>query len=154
MTDRAGVPRRAAALLVAAAALGCGHTRHVSEPAPAQEGAAAKSEKEELGGSGQATRTRVPPREGRPAVAASPEGLMNPGSAQKIQGALRQRGYLEGEPSGELDEATSAGLRKFQRSQGLAETGAPDRETLRRLGVDPAEIYRTVPKGAEAEPSR
>jgi peptidoglycan hydrolase-like protein with peptidoglycan-binding domain len=76
---------------------------------------------------------------------------MNPGSARRIQEALRERGLLAGAPTGELDEPTSAALRRFQRSQDLAQTGAPDRETLRRLGVDPQEVYRTVPQGQEAQ---
>ena len=82
---------------------------------------------------------------------------MNPGSARRIQEALRERGLLAGAPSGELDEPTSAALRRFQRSEDLAQTGAPDRETLRRLGIDPQEVYRTVPQGQEAkapEPQR
>lgn len=146
------------ALLVAASlAPGCRHTRHVEEPSAGEQGensGATSGRKQEQGASGQATRERVPPRAGRPAVSATPEGAMNPGSARRIQEALRARGLLAEEPSGELDEATSAALRRFQRGQQLAQTGAPDRETLRRLGVDPQEVYRTVPHGAEAEPSR
>jgi peptidoglycan hydrolase-like protein with peptidoglycan-binding domain len=142
-----------ALLAAASVAPGCRHTRHVDEPS-GEQGGEKPAAKQEQGASGQATRERVPPRAGRPAVAATPEGLMNPGSARRIQEALRARGLLTGEPSGELDEATSAALRRFQRTQQLAQTGAPDRETLRRLGVDPQDIYRTVPKGAEAEPSR
>jgi peptidoglycan hydrolase-like protein with peptidoglycan-binding domain len=76
---------------------------------------------------------------------------MNPGSVEKIQEALRGKGLRAGAASGQLDAETSAALRRFQRSEGLAQTGAPDRETLRRLGVDPQEIYRTVPSGEEAE---
>jgi hypothetical protein len=148
--------RSALALVVAAClASGCRHARHVEEPAA--EGAsehakagAANGHEEEQGGGREATRARVPPRAGRPAVSASPEGLMNPGSARRIQEALKARGLLAGEPSGELDEPTSAALRRFQQTQDLAQTGAPDRETLRRLGVDPQEVYRTVPHGQEA----
>lgn len=149
--------RRTLPLLAVTTVLACFHTHHVGDEQRQGSGADGGEEgqrKEEQGASGKATRTRVPPRAGRPAVAASPEGLMNPGSTRKIQDALRQQGFFDGEPSGTLDEATSAGLRKFQSSQGLAQTGAPDRETLRRLGVDPQEVYRTVPPGSEASPSR
>jgi len=76
---------------------------------------------------------------------------MNPGSARLIQEALRTKGYLA-TISGELDQETSAALRRFQRDEDLAQTGAPDRETLRKLGVDPQRIFRTVPEGAEASP--
>ena len=135
------------ALYVAA---GCVHTHRVAEE---EQGNRTGGARQEEGSSGRASKSRVPPREGRPAVAASPEGLMNPGSAREIQEALRGKGYLEA-VSGELDQATSAALRRFQHDQQLAETGAPDRETLRRLGVDPQSVYRTVPRGQEAEPGR
>ncbi len=86
--------------------------------------------------------TKIPPREGRPEVAVSPQELMRPGSAKKIQKGLQDEGYLR-EVTGSLDRETSVALRRFQHDQGLAETGAPDRETLRRLGVDPQEVYST-----------
>lgn len=154
MTDGRRWPRWPLALPLLALALACFHTHHVGkdERQGSADGGEEGQRKEEQGASGKATRTRVPPRAGRPAVAASPEGIMAPGSARKIQDALRQHGFLDGEPSGHLDEATSAGLRKFQHSEGLAQTGAPDRETLQRLGVDPQSVYRTVPPGAEASP--
>jgi hypothetical protein len=136
---------RLAPLALALLAAGCFHTHHVDkgeEEKPQGEGDA------EHGRSQQETPTHIPPRHGRPAVASSPSGLMNEGSAAKIQHALETRGYLA-TASGELDEPTAAALRKFQRHEGLAETGAPDRETLRRLGIDPQEVYRTVPQGAE-----
>ena len=149
--------RRTAAALGFALALGaCFHARHVERADEEERGGdqgRGAGEKEQ-GGSARATASRVPPRAGRPAVASSPSQLMNPGSIRRIQEALRGKGLLEGAPSGELDEATSAGVRRFQRSEGLAETGVPDRETLRRLGVDPKDVYRTVPEGAEADPGR
>ena len=80
---------------------------------------------------------------------------MNPGSARKIQDALRSKGYLDRAGSGELDAATSAAIRRLQHDQGLAETGAPDRETLRRLGIGTSEVYQTAPGGdfPAAEPT-
>jgi peptidoglycan hydrolase-like protein with peptidoglycan-binding domain len=138
MSDRARPQRRhlalASAALVAAA---CVHARHVGEPGGGGEGA-----KQEEGASQRPGPARIPPREGRPAVSASPEGLMNPGSARTIQEALKGKGYLE-EVTGTIDGATSAALRRFQKDQGLARTGAPDRETLRQLGVDPNDVYQT-----------
>jgi peptidoglycan hydrolase-like protein with peptidoglycan-binding domain len=126
--------------LVCAAA--CIHARHVEEP---QRGSGSKQEE---GSSQRAAPARIPPREGRPAVSASPEGLMNPGSARSIQEALRGKGYLD-DVSGQLDVATSAALRRFQKDQGLAVTGAPDRESLRQLGVDPNSVYRTGDPSAQ-----
>jgi peptidoglycan hydrolase-like protein with peptidoglycan-binding domain len=147
------MPQRALAIVAAAACavIACRHTRHVQSPEQQGEAGGA-GRKEEQGGSQKATRERVPPRAGHPAVSATPEGFMQPGSVRRIQDALRSQGLLEGEPTGQLDDATSAALRRFQAAHGLAATGAPDRETLQRLGLDPSKIYRTVPEGAEAEP--
>jgi hypothetical protein len=62
----------------------------------------------------------------------------------EIQRALAERGLLGKHRKGELDEPTSAALRKFQGQEGLARTGFPDRETLRRLGIDPEQAYGRV----------
>jgi hypothetical protein len=139
MSDRARPHRRHLAVASAAAlvAAACVHARHVGEPGSGGEGAT-----QEEGASQRRGPARIPPREGRPAVSASPEGLINPGSARTIQEALKGKGYLE-EVTGKIDAATSAALRRFQRDRGLARTGAPDRETLRQLGVDPNDVYQT-----------
>lgn len=79
---------------------------------------------------------------GRPQLASSPEGLMLPGGVLLIQQALTKRGYLHEADSGALDDETSVGLRNFQSDQKLARTGAPDRETLRRLGVLEDKVFR------------
>ena len=79
---------------------------------------------------------------GRPQLANSPEGLMLPGGVLLIQQALTKRGYLHEAESGALDDATSVGLRTFQSDQKLARTGAPDRETLHRLGVSEDKVFR------------
>jgi peptidoglycan hydrolase-like protein with peptidoglycan-binding domain len=127
---------------------GCFHARKVAEPDRREDeaGRTAGSTKEK-GSSPERTPSRVPPRGDRPAVSSSPEELMNPGSARRIQDALRSRGYLD-EASGRLDRATSVAVRRFQEDQGLAETGVPDRETLRRLGLDPSTVYQSAPGGA------
>ncbi|BDG01077.1 peptidoglycan-binding domain-containing protein [Anaeromyxobacter oryzae] len=83
----------------------------------------------------------VPPREGRPRVPASPEGLLAPGAVGDLQQALADRGYLAAHRRGELDEPTTRALERFQGHEGLAETGVPDRETLRRLGISPEKAY-------------
>ncbi|MFL5260842.1 MAG: peptidoglycan-binding domain-containing protein [Anaeromyxobacteraceae bacterium] len=145
-------PQAVAAWLLA---LACFHTQHVAKSGAEDsggEGDEAAASGKRAGGSGAPekgrdaapSRSRVPARAGRPTVAASPEGLMNPGAIRRIQAALRTKGYLEAE-SGDLDDPTAAALRRFQADEGIAATGAPDRETLRRLGVDPNEVYRTAP---------
>ena len=60
---------------------------------------------------------------------------------KELQRALAGRGFLGAHQEGELDDATSRALRKFQASEELAETGFPDRETLQKLGVDPERAY-------------
>ena len=63
---------------------------------------------------------------------------------QQLQKALASRGYLDAgdaEPD-KIDQATSAAIRKFQADQGIARTGSPDHETVRRLGLDPDALFR------------
>jgi hypothetical protein len=79
---------------------------------------------------------------GHPDLAASPTQLMAPGSADAIAQALRKRGLLA------EDDTSSKGLEKalrsFQESQGLAATGFPDHETLRKLGIKPSAVDQTI----------
>jgi hypothetical protein len=87
---------------------------------------------------------RPVPEKGRPPVVAAPEGLFQPGAVERIERALKERGYLaeRRETDDDLEAATSAALRKLQKEKGLTETGAPDAATLHRLGIDPQEVYR------------
>lgn len=130
--------RGAAGVLLAGAvaALGCRATQHVKEPT-------ASGEEPRRG----AARPAFPSRAGRPRVPATPGGLLAPDAVGEIQEALARRGHLAGHRRGELDGATSAAIRRFQREQGLAQTGFPDRETLTRLGVDPERVYRRARPG-------
>ena len=56
-------------------------------------------------------------------------------SREELAQALRDRGFL----AADAPPGTQLGgsIRQFQRSQGLEETGFPDRQTLTRLGIDP-----------------
>jgi hypothetical protein len=84
----------------------------------------------------------VPPDRGRPPVPATPAGLLAPGGAKRVQQALAAEGFLDGPRGGdEIDDRTASALRRFQQQRGLAATGFPDRETLRRLGLDPKDVY-------------
>jgi hypothetical protein len=48
--------------------------------------------------------------------------------------------------TGRFDERTQLALLMYQKAEGLPETGLPDYETLRRLGLEPDEIlYHEVP---------
>jgi hypothetical protein len=127
--------RVAAAFALLAALSACGRVRKVDRP-DGGEAAPPKAEAPD-----RPSEKGVPPGEGRPRVPAAPEALLAEGAVGRIQEALAGRGLLGEHRRGELDEPTSAALRRFQEAEGLAETGFPDRETLRRLGIDPEQAY-------------
>lgn len=54
----------------------------------------------------------------------------------KVQSALKDEGHFTGTASGKLDDETKNAIRKFQRAQGIPETGNLDAATARRLGVE------------------
>src|ERR1043165_9849799 len=59
----------------------------------------------------------------------------HPNSREQLADALRQRGFLPADaPAG---TTLNGPIMAFQRSEGLPQTGFPDDETLRRLGIDP-----------------
>jgi peptidoglycan hydrolase-like protein with peptidoglycan-binding domain len=68
--------------------------------------------------------------------------LPHPNSREQLAAALRQRGFL----SADAPEGTTlnGALRAFQKSEDLPQTGYPDDETLRRLGIDPRRTDRTL----------
>ena len=92
-----------------------------------------------------------------------PDGLKKMQQAlSKKMSALEKGGEIEGEPesgggsgddrppakvkeTGKLDADTQAALRAFQKSEKMPETGLPDYETLRRLGVKPSEVFEHLP---------
>ncbi len=52
-----------------------------------------------------------------------------------IQTALNAGGYDVGNPDGQWGPASKKAMREYQASVGLEQTGAPDRPTLRKLGL-------------------
>ena len=68
--------------------------------------------------------------------------LPHPNSREQLAAALRSRGFLPVDAT----EGTQLGgaIRAFQKSEGIAQTGYPDDETLRRLGIDPTTKDRTL----------
>jgi Putative peptidoglycan binding domain len=79
---------------------------------------------------------------GHAPLTAGPEFMLKPGAADALAEQLRARGLLAPEASTSQDLARA--LRAFQKSEGLAETGFPDRETVRRLGLDPKDVDATL----------
>ena len=86
----------------------------------------------------------APEMPGRPPLAASPGGLLVPGAVEPIQDGLAARGDLDlrAAKRGQIDDATASAIRKLQSDQGIARTGFPDHETVRRLGLDPDRLFR------------
>lgn len=139
---------------VTASCFGCLHTQEVDtgDPTvaeePKQQAPAPQPKPTKPKSSAEA---RPPVEEGRPELSVSPQGLMHPEGPRLIQQALTKHGYLPAaHQNGALDKETSAALRKFQGDEQLAKTGAPDRETVRRLGVPLDKVFRSSTHG---EPS-
>jgi peptidoglycan hydrolase-like protein with peptidoglycan-binding domain len=149
-------------LLCAAAAVSiaaCFHATRVEKP----DGEAGRSEqaaqptKQEGGAAAKPHAARRPQKPGRPPLAASPAGLFVPGGVEKIQEALAAKGYLhlDSAKKGDVDAPTVAAVRKFQGDQGIARTGNPDHETVRRLGLDADSLFRkSAPLQGSETPGR
>jgi peptidoglycan hydrolase-like protein with peptidoglycan-binding domain len=73
-------------------------------------------------------------------VRTTPGGMLDPKAIGQLQTALDHHGVKLAH-SGVLDEETQAALRRFQSREGIAKTGMPDYDTLRRLGLDPKALY-------------
>ena len=133
------------ALLALVVALGCSHATNVAKAGGDSSGGGGDQPAEHQGGAAQKpAAARRPEKPGQPPLAASPSGLIVPGGVEKIQKALSDRGYLDSGQArtGDIDAETAAAIRKFQSDEGIARTGAPDHETVRRLGLNPDEMFR------------
>ena len=71
-------------------------------------------------------------------LAQAPEGLLTPGAEQKIHDKLSAGGFMKED----ANASTAAALRRFQAEHDLPSTGVPDHETVRRLGLNPDDLYR------------
>lgn len=99
--------------------------------------------------------TRPPAEEGRPELSTSADALMLPEGPRLIQEALSERGYLaKDHQTGQLDPQTSAALRKFQADEEVARTGYPDRETVRKLGLSIAKVFKATGTNAASPEQR
>ena len=113
--------------LGAIVALSCSHAHSVEKaPKGAQESSEAHAERAQPGAS---------------LTSPGPEGILRPEAVRAIQAALANKGLPTGH-GGTLDAKTRAGLETLQRKANLAQTGLPDRETLRALGLDPDTLLR------------
>jgi hypothetical protein len=71
-------------------------------------------------------------------LAQAPEGLLTPGAEQKIHDKLSASGFMKED----ANASTAAALRRFQAEHDLPSTGVPDHETVRRLGLNPDDLFR------------
>ena len=56
---------------------------------------------------------------------------------REIQQALKQKGYLQGDPTGKWDPSSAEALRRFQQDQNLEASGKLDSLSLIALGLGP-----------------
>jgi peptidoglycan hydrolase-like protein with peptidoglycan-binding domain len=122
-------------LLLALALAACTHTRKVG-PESAKDEAAKKEKVAEKPGE----------QKDKGATASMPRSMFEAGATKKIQQKLFERGYAV-KVTGTLDDQTRNALIKLQSAKGLPRTGMPDKETLRRLGLDPDEVFKQSSKG-------
>lgn len=61
---------------------------------------------------------------------------------KQAQAILKQRAFYAGEQTGKLDDATRAGLRKYQEAEGLKVTGTLNAATLQKMSVALTEKQR------------
>jgi peptidoglycan hydrolase-like protein with peptidoglycan-binding domain len=54
---------------------------------------------------------------------------------KQAQALLKQRGFYQGEQTGQLNDDTRAGLRKFQEAESIKVTGTLNKITLEKMGI-------------------
>ena len=54
---------------------------------------------------------------------------------KQAQAMLKQRSFHSGEQTGKLDTATRAGLKQYQKAEGLKVTGTLNKATLEKMGI-------------------
>lgn len=53
----------------------------------------------------------------------------------QAQGVLKQRSFYSGEQTGKLDDPTRAGLKEYQKAEGIKVTGTLNKETLEKMAI-------------------
>jgi peptidoglycan hydrolase-like protein with peptidoglycan-binding domain len=133
------------ALWIGLLALGCAHAKTTD-----QEKTTAAKPAETKAHSGGATKPRAPHRDPSDIpVASSAQGLLKPGAEGQIRDKLVARGFMDQPADGAPPPSLRAPLERFQDANDLPATGAPDAETIRKLGLDPDAVLR---KATSAQP--
>ena len=63
---------------------------------------------------------------------------------KQAQAILKQRNFYPGEQTGKLDTATRAGLKEYQKAEGLKVTGTLNKVTLEKMGVTLTDKQKTM----------
>ena len=119
----------------------CAHTRS-TDSGETKEGDKQASRTGEAGQPGAGTNPNLHP--GHPEkvpVATAPEALLAPGADEEIRDKLVARGFLDADAKPSHGTARE-GIRRFQQAQDLPDTGIPDQETVKRLGLDPDRVFK------------
>lgn len=62
----------------------------------------------------------------------------------QAQGVLKQRSFYNGEQTGKLDDPTRAGLKEYQKAEGIKVTGTLNKETLEKMGIPLTDKQKTM----------
>jgi peptidoglycan hydrolase-like protein with peptidoglycan-binding domain len=73
-------------------------------------------------------------------VRATSQTQPSPDRYKEIQAALRERGYLQGEPNGAWGEESTNALKKFQQDKNLPPDGKLNSLSLIALGLGPKRV--------------
>jgi Putative peptidoglycan binding domain len=63
---------------------------------------------------------------------------------KQAQALLKQRGYYTGEQTGQLNDDTRAGLRKYQGAESIKVTGTLNKVTLEKMGITLTEKQKAM----------
>jgi peptidoglycan hydrolase-like protein with peptidoglycan-binding domain len=134
---------------------GCGHTHAVGATADGTNAGASgdhatpphdrqASALHSPAAAGPAAANHQSPPEDEIPLGVSPAALLKPGAVADVQRQLIHVGALPAEhTSGELDATTQQALARYQRQNNLPATGALDNTTVKQLGLNPENIFKS-----------
>jgi peptidoglycan hydrolase-like protein with peptidoglycan-binding domain len=64
---------------------------------------------------------------------------------KQVQTILKEKKLYTGEPSGKYDDDTHAGIKVFQKNNGLKDTGGLNRATLEKFGIELTDSQKKIP---------
>lgn len=68
----------------------------------------------------------------------------NADQIKQAQAILKQRNFYSGEQTGKLDDPTRAGLKEYQKAEGIKVTGTLNKVTLEKMGVTLTDKQKTM----------